>query len=195
MFNFRDTPAVERGPGRFPSHREFRCRARTQKFAISKNSNFRCHTRFFIYQLIFLKLLGFLINILHRLWFDFKHDQTFTFEVIKVFIFSRILIFTREYLTKVANSHLRTPSWVYLPCVKISSKSVQPFPRYRADKFRYVRTDVRTYVQTDGRHRKLIVDYPQATFNSTKVIWSKSVQPFPRYRVVARGCPWLHVRP
>ena len=46
----------------------------------------------------------------------------------------------------------------------------------------YGRTDVRTYVQTDGRHRKLIVDYPQATFNSTKVIWSKSVQPFPRYR-------------
>ena len=54
---------------------------------------------------------------------------------------------------------------------------------------------LRTNEQTDGRHRKLIVDYPQATFNSTKVIWSKSVQPFPRYRVVARGCPWLHVRP
>ena len=146
MFNFLDTPMLECGPGRFPSYREFRCRARTQKFAISKNSNFRCHTRFFIYQPIFLKFSGFLINTLNRLWFDFEHDRTFTFEVIKVFIFSRILNFTREYLTKVAKSHLRTPSGVYLPGVKIWSKSVQPFPRYRVDKFRCVRTDVRTYV-------------------------------------------------
>ena len=108
--SFRDAAVLERGPGRLSSHLEVLCRARTQKFAISKNSNFRCHARFFIYQPIFLKFSGFLINTLNRLRFDFEHDRTFTFEVIKVFIFSRILNFMREYLTNVAKSHLRTPS-------------------------------------------------------------------------------------
>ena len=53
-----------------------------------------------------------------------------------------------------------------LPAVKIWSKSVQPFPRYRGDKnVTDGRTDERTDERTDGRtyvltHRKLIVGYP-----------------------------------
>ena len=40
--------------------------------------------------------------------------------------------FTREYLTKVSNSHSQATTSVCLPCVKISSKSAQPFSRYSA---------------------------------------------------------------
>ena len=136
--------------GRFAPHWELCSQAKMQKFAISNHSNFQCSTRFFIYQSIILKFSGFLSNTLNRPWFDFERDRTFTFEVIKVFIFSRILNFTREYLTKVAKSHFRTSSWVHLPGVKIWSKSVQPFPRYRVDKFRYGRTHGRTLLTHRG---------------------------------------------
>ena len=115
------------------------------------------------------------------------------FELLRILYFREFLILRAniDEIEKIKKTDLLSD------CAYLLSK----FGQNRSSRFRDIagtktlRTDERTDEQTDGRHRKLIVDYPQATFNSTKVIWSKSVQPFPRYRVVARGCPWLHVRP
>ena len=134
---------ARRRPWSLPIPSGVRCRARTQKFAFSKISNFRCHTRFFIYRPISLKFLGYLRNTLNRQWCDFQHDRTFTFGVIKDFVFSRIFNFTREYLTKVAETNLHTSHPHCRPVVQISSKSVQPFSFYRV-----WRTDERADVRT-----------------------------------------------
>ena len=143
---------ARRRPWSLPIPSGVRCRARTQKFAFSKISNFRCHTRFFIYQSIFLKFLAYLRNTLNRQWCDFQHDRTFTFWVIKDFLFSRISNFTREYLTKVAKSQTRVTTSLCLLAVKIASKSAQPFGRYGANKKCNARTYVRTYARTYVRY-------------------------------------------
>ena len=57
---------ARRRPWSLPIPSGVRCRARTQKFAFSKISNFRCHTRFFIYRPISLKFLGYLRDTLNR---------------------------------------------------------------------------------------------------------------------------------
>ena len=123
----------------------------TQNFTISQSSNFRPHTRFFNYRSISLKFSGYLTNTLNRHSSDFEHDRTFTFGVIAIFIFSRNCNFTRQYLTKVSKCHLPAISALYLPTVKISSKSVQPFRRYSANKKRCARTHGRTDERTNGR--------------------------------------------
>ena len=93
-------------------------------------SNIQPHTWFVIYHSIWLQFSGFVRNILNRQWFNCQHDRTLFFGVIKDFKFSQILHFTREYLTKVANSHLPRLHWHRQPLVKIWSKSVQSFLRY-----------------------------------------------------------------
>ena len=151
-----------RWPGGFPPHREDRSRDRRQKFAISQCANFLPHTRFFIRQSIFLKISGYFINTLNRHAFDFQHDRTFTFWVIKDFIFSRIFNFTREYLRNRKNKSNSSAIWLCPPAVKIWSKSVQPFLSYRGDKktlHTYGRTYERTYLhtaQSTGELRALV---------------------------------------
>ena len=147
MFNFRDAPVLEHWPGHLLFRREVRSRARTQKFAISQCANFWPHTRFFVYQSIFLKFSGYLTNTLNRQLFDFQHDRTFTFWVINNCLFSRIFNFTREFWRNRKNKKNGSAIWLCLPAVKIWSKSVQPFLSYRGDKKRYGRT----YGRTDGR--------------------------------------------
>ena len=119
---------------------------RKQYFAISKCTIFWPHTRLFIYRSIFLKFSGFLGNTLNRQWVDFEHDRNFTFQVIEVLklsLFSRFFNFTREYLTKVAKSHLPRSHSHCPPMVQISSKSAQPFSRYDGG-----HTDKHTNTQT-----------------------------------------------
>ena len=53
-------------------------------------------------------------------------------ELLRVLGFRVFFYFTREYVTKVSNSHSQATTSICLFCVKISLKSAQPFSRYSA---------------------------------------------------------------